>query len=89
MDEQTSERMGDRLRPHRAPAKWRVSVKPVTLRRYCHLPSDAVEIGAQRVGGEVLLPEARRELGDFGGGVAGDALEDVHQVVIGIDAVQR
>jgi len=37
------------------------------------------------LGGEVLLPEAWRKQGDFGGGVAGDALEDIHQVVVGVN----
>ena len=51
--------------------------------------SDAtVQVGAQRVVREVLLPQTRRELGDPGSGMQGDSLEHIDEVGVGIDAVQ-
>ena len=47
-----------------------------------------MQVGAQRVIGEVLLPQPRRKLGDPGGGVQRDALEHIDEVGIWIDAVQ-
>lgn len=40
------------------------------------------------MGSEVVLPELGERAVDVGGGVDGDALQDVDQVVAGIDAVQ-
>jgi hypothetical protein len=48
----------------------------------------AIEVGAQRVVGEVLLPQARREELDLKGGMGIDALQHIHQIDVGIDAVQ-
>jgi hypothetical protein len=36
-----------------------------------------MQIGSQRIGSEVLLPQPRRELGDACGRVLADALQDV------------
>jgi hypothetical protein len=47
-----------------------------------------VDVGAQRVGGEVLFPEARRQEFHLAGGVLTDALQDIDEIVIGIDAMQ-
>lgn len=38
-----------------------------------------MQVGAQRVIGEVLLPQPRRKLGDPGGGVQRDALEHIDE----------
>ena len=48
-----------------------------------------MQVGAQRIIGEVLFPQTRRQLCDPGGGVLRDPLEDVvDEIGIGIDAVQ-
>jgi hypothetical protein len=39
-----------------------------------------VQVGAQRIIGEVLLPQTRRELCDPGSGVLRDALEHIDEV---------
>ena len=48
----------------------------------------ALEIRAQRLRGEVLFPQARREELDLQGRVGIDALEHMHQIDLRIDAVQ-
>jgi hypothetical protein len=50
--------------------------------------TQAIEIRAERVGREVLFPEARGEEMDVEGGRGVDALQHVHAVDIGIDALQ-
>ena len=50
--------------------------------------ASAVEVRAHRVGGEEGFPQPRRELVNPCRGVGGDALQDIDQVVVGIDAVQ-
>ena len=52
------------------------------------LLTDAIEVGAQRVVCEVLLPQAGREELDFQGGMGIDALEHIDQIDVGIDALQ-
>jgi hypothetical protein len=47
-----------------------------------------VEVGAQRVGREVLLPLARREFGDAAHRVFTDPLQNIDQVGVWIDAMQ-
>jgi hypothetical protein len=49
--------------------------------------TEPIEIRAQRVLSEVLFPEPRREEMDVKGGMGIDALEDIHQVDIGSDAL--
>ena len=48
----------------------------------------AVQVRAQRLVGEVLLPQPGRELGHARGRVLSDALQHVHQIGVRIDAVQ-
>ena len=48
----------------------------------------AVQVRAQGVGGEVLLPAPRGEQVDLAGGVAIDALQNIDQIVVGVDVVQ-
>ena len=52
------------------------------------LGGQTVQVGPQGIGGEVFFPQPRRELGDAGSGVLGDALEHIDEVGVGIDAVQ-
>ena len=47
-----------------------------------------MQVGAQRVIGEVLLPQTWRELGDAGSGVLRDALKHIDEVGVGIDAME-
>ena len=49
---------------------------------------EGAQIRAQGVVGEVLLPAPRGEQVDLAGGVAVDALQDVDQIVVGVDVVQ-
>ena len=49
---------------------------------------DLVQVRSQRIVAEVLRPESRREFSDSAGGVLADALEDVDQVGVRIDAVK-
>lgn len=44
--------------------------------------------GAQRIGGEELLPAPGREQPDLGGRVLAHALEHIDQIVVGVDLVQ-
>ena len=52
------------------------------------LPLEPVCNGAQRVIGEEGFPEPGGELGDARGGMLADALQDVDQVGVGIDAME-
>jgi hypothetical protein len=52
------------------------------------LLTDAIEIGAQGMVGEVLLPQTGRQELDFQRGMSIDALQYIHQVDIRIDALQ-
>jgi len=52
------------------------------------MAADAVQIGAQGVVGEVFFPQARSELVHILGGVCADPLENVHEVIVGIDALE-
>jgi hypothetical protein len=45
-----------------------------------------VNVGAQGIGGEVLLPETRREFRDATRGMFADPLQDIDQVGVRIDA---
>ncbi len=47
-----------------------------------------MQVGAQGIIREVLLPKTRRELGDPGSGVLRDPLQDVNEIRVGIYAVQ-
>ena len=47
-----------------------------------------MQVGAQRVAGEVLLPQPGCELGHARGRVLADALQYVDEVRVGIDVVQ-
>jgi hypothetical protein len=47
-----------------------------------------VQIRAQRIAREVMLPQPRRELGHARGRVLADALQHIHQIGVRIDAVQ-
>ena len=49
---------------------------------------EILDVGSQRIIREVFFPQSRREFGDATGGMQGDALQDVDQVGVGIDAVQ-
>ena len=40
------------------------------------------------MGGEVLFPQARGEFCDAAGGMHTDALQDIDEVGVGVDAVQ-
>ena len=46
------------------------------------------DVGAQRIGGEVLLPQSRRELGDAAGRMLADSLQHIDQIGGGINVVQ-
>lgn len=48
---------------------------------------DLVQVRAEGIGAEVLFPESRREFGHACGRVLADALQDIDQVGVGIDAV--
>ena len=52
------------------------------------LLTDAIEIGAQGVVREVLFPQAWGEEVDLQGGMGIDALPDIDQIDIGIDALE-
>lgn len=52
------------------------------------LVTDAIEIGAQRMVGEVVFPEAGSQELDLQRGMRIDALEHIHQIDVGSDAVQ-
>lgn len=43
---------------------------------------------AQRIAGEVLLPQSRREFVDSAGRVLTDTLQHVDQIVVGVDLVK-
>ncbi len=47
-----------------------------------------MQVRAQRIVGEILFPQTRRELGDSGRGVLCDPLQYVDEIGIRIDAVQ-
>ena len=48
----------------------------------------AIEVGAQRVIGEVLFPQTGCEEVDLKRGMGIDALEHIDQIDVGIDALQ-
>jgi hypothetical protein len=62
-------------------------IPSVTLRNVMVLCGGS-SIGAQRVGREVLLPQARREFGDAARGVFADPLQHIDQIGIRVDAVE-
>ena len=47
-----------------------------------------MQIGAQRIIGEQGLPAPRREFVYATGGMVGDALQDIDEVIVRIDAMQ-
>ena len=47
-----------------------------------------VDVCAQRICGEVPLPQARREFGDAAGGMFADPLQHIDEIGVGIDAVE-
>ena len=47
-----------------------------------------MQVGAQRIVGEVFFPQTRRELRDPGSRVLCDPLEDIDEISVGIEAVQ-
>lgn len=47
-----------------------------------------MDIGAQRIDCEVLLPQPRGEFCNAAGGMFTDALQDIDQVGVRIDAMQ-
>ena len=49
---------------------------------------EILNVGAQRVGGEVLFPQPRRELGDAAGRMLADPLQYIDEIGVRIDAVQ-
>jgi hypothetical protein len=48
----------------------------------------SIKVGTKRVGREVLLPESGREQMHLKGVIGIDALEDINQVDVGIDALE-
>jgi hypothetical protein len=52
------------------------------------LLTDTIEVGAEGMLREVLFPQARGEELDFKGGVGIDALEDIDEIDVGIDALE-
>ncbi len=58
------------------------------MRQRTALLTDAIEIRPQGLRGEVLFPQAGREELHLKGGMGIDALEHIHQIDIGIDALQ-
>ncbi len=49
---------------------------------------DGIEIGTQWIGGEVLFPQSGDQLRHFAGGMLSHPLQDIYQVVIGVDILQ-
>jgi hypothetical protein len=47
-----------------------------------------VDVGTQGIGGEVLLPVARREFDDAAGGMFADPLQPIDETSVRVDAVQ-
>jgi len=47
-----------------------------------------VQVRPKGVVGEALLPQPWDEQADLGGGVTVDALQDIDQVVVGVDVVE-
>ena len=47
-----------------------------------------MDLGAQRIGGEVLFPQAWSEFGDAAGGMLADPLQHIDEVGVRIDAVE-
>jgi hypothetical protein len=47
-----------------------------------------MDVGAHRVGREVLFPQARCEFGDAAGGMLADPLQHIDEIGVRIDAVK-
>ena len=60
----------------------------MSTRRPCELLCGSIEVRAQRIGGEVLLPQSWRELRYLGSGMLADSLQYIDQVGVRIDVVQ-
>ena len=54
---------------------------------HASLDREFVDVGAQRVGSEMLLPKVRRKLGDATGGMFADPLQHINEISVPIDAV--
>jgi hypothetical protein len=52
------------------------------------LPCEEVQVRPQRARGEMLLPQPRGQFRDACGGVPADRLQDVDEIVVGVDLVQ-
>jgi hypothetical protein len=52
------------------------------------LASLAIQVGTQRIVGEVRFPQPRCQLVDIGVGMSGDALQDIGEIDRRVDVVQ-